>query len=107
MGLEMQQFLILLKPTRIKMLTEGETKREVRIVAEHFAYLEKLTAQGVMILVGRTQNDDASAFGIAIFQAETEVEARTIMESDPAVINQVMKAELFPYKIALMGKPVE
>lgn len=104
MEFNMQQFLILLKPTRLEMITEGPTARESQIIEEHFAYLEKLTEQGIMILVGRTQNNDASTFGIAILQAESETEARAVMEQDPVFINQVMKAELFPYKIALVGK---
>lgn len=57
-----------------------------------------------MILVGRTQNSDESTFGIAIFKAENEEAARTIMENDPAVVGGVMQAQLFPYRIALMRK---
>jgi len=38
-----------------------------------------------MILMGRTQNNDESTFGIAIFEAEDESAARKIMEADPAV----------------------
>jgi uncharacterized protein YciI len=104
MEFNMQQFLILLKPTRLEMITKGPTQRESQVIDEHFAYLEKLTEQGVMILVGRTQNNDANTFGIAILQAGSESEARAVMEQDPVIINQVMKAELYPYKIALVGK---
>ena len=98
------QWLYYLQPTRLGMLTEGPTIEEAKTVTNHFAYLEELTEQGVMILMGRTQNNDASTFGIAIFQAEDETAARTIMENDPAVQAGVMRATLFPYKIALMRK---
>jgi uncharacterized protein YciI len=97
----MPQFLYLLKPARLGMLTES-TAEEDETVSRHFAYLKELTARGVMILVGRTLNEDESTFGIAIFEAENESAARTIMEADPAVRSGVMTATLYPYKVALM-----
>jgi uncharacterized protein len=100
----MNQYLYLLKPVRLGMVTEGPTLEEAEIVSRHFAYLEDLTEMGVMILVGRTQNRDEATFGIAIFEAEDESAARTIMEADPAVRAGVMRADLYPYQIALMRK---
>lgn len=86
------------------MVTEGPTPEEAEVVSRHFAHLEALTEKGVMILVGRTQNRDESTFGIAIFEAEDDLAARAIMESDPAVRAGVMRAELYPYQVALMRK---
>ena len=86
------------------MVTNGPTPEEAETVSRHFAYLSDLTEKGVMILVGRTQNKDESTFGIAIFEAENESVARTIMESDPAVAGGVMSATLYPYKVALIRK---
>ena len=100
----MNQFLYFLKPTRIGMVTEGPTPEEAETVSRHFAYLSDLTDKGVMILVGRTQNNDESTIGIAIFEAEDESAARKIMEADPAVAGGVMRATLYPYKVALMKK---
>jgi uncharacterized protein YciI len=100
----MQQWIYMLKPTRLEMLTEGSTPEEEEIVSRHFAYLSELTEKGIMILMGRTQNNDESTFGIAIFEAENESAARAIMENDPAVKNDVMTATLYPYKVALMRK---
>ena len=98
----MNQWLYLLKPTRLGMLTEGSTPEEAEIVSRHFAYLQDLTEKGVMILMGRTQNNDEASFGICIFEAEDGSAARIIMEADPAVMLGVMRADLYPYKIALM-----
>lgn len=98
------QFIYVLKPARLAMLTEGPTPEEVETVSRHFAYFQDLTAKGVMILMGRTQNNDESTFGIAVFEAEDESAARQIMENDPAVQGGVMTATLYPYKIALMRK---
>lgn len=99
----MHQWIYVLKVTRFEMLTEP-TREEEEIVSRHFAYLKDLTERGVMILVGRTQNSDESTFGIAIFEAEDEAAARTIMENDPAVVAGVMRATLYPYRVALMRK---
>ena len=102
----MNQWLYLLKPARLGMLTEA-TPEEMETVSRHFTYLQDLTKKGVMILMGRTQNSDESTFGICIFEAEDESAARMIMEADPAVAGGVMRAVLYPYKIALMRGQTE
>jgi uncharacterized protein YciI len=100
----MSEWLYYLKPARLGMVTEGATPEEAEIVGQHFAYLKDLTEKGVMILMGRTQNNDESTFGVAIFEAEDEAAALKIMENDPAVKNGVMTATLYPYKVALMRR---
>lgn len=99
-----QQFLYRIQPTRLEMLTEGPTPREREIVSAHFDYLSNLREQGILILAGRTLNTDHSSFGIAIFNAESEEDARQIVENDPAVVEKVMKAQLFPYRVALIAE---
>ena len=96
----MMQYLYRITPTRLGMVAEGPTDEEAAIMSRHFDYLKSLTDQGTVLLFGRTQNSDATTFGIAIFRAESEVEARSIMDSDPAVKEAVMRAELYPYKVA-------
>ena len=100
----MNQFIYFLKPARPDMVTKGPTPEEAETVSRHFAYLSDLTDKGVMILVGRTQNNDDATIGIAIFEAEDESAARKIMENDPAVAGGVMRATLHPYKVALIRK---
>ena len=98
------QWLYYLRPARLGMVTEEATPEEAATVSRHFAYLKDLTEKGVMIIVGRTQNKDENTFGIAVFEAEDESAARRIMENDPAVIGGVMRATLYPYRVALMRK---
>jgi len=98
------QFLYRLTPTRIEMVTVESTPEEQAIVGEHFAHLETLTQQGVVLLVGRTQDNSPNTFGIVIFQAESHKRAFEIMNSDPAVQKGIMRAELFPFRIALAGE---
>jgi len=82
-------------------------RRKKRSSSQHFDYLKALTVQGVVVLAGRTLNTDESSFGIVILTAASEDAARAIMHNDPAVKQGVMRAELFPYRIALMasGQP--
>lgn len=98
------QFLYKIQPTRLAMLTAGPTAEEDRLVGEHFHYLQGLCDAGVVKLAGRTLNDDASTFGIVIFEAADETAARAIAENDPAVKQGVMRAEVYPFRIALMAK---
>lgn len=97
----MPQFIWRLVPARMEMVTKGPTPDEQRTVGEHFAYLQTLEAQGSLILAGRTSRDDESVFGVCIAKAPDEAAARALMEADPAVKSGVMKAELFPFSVAL------
>jgi uncharacterized protein len=97
----MPQFLYRIQPRRLEMLTEGPTEREASIISEHFEYLQKLVTEGVVFMAGRTLNADERTFGIVVFESATEAAAVALMQDDPAVKLGAMKAELFPYRIAL------
>lgn len=85
------------------MLTDGPSQVESEILKSHFSYLEALTEQGVVVMAGRTLTADDSSFGIVIFKAESEGAAAELMQADPGVKEGVMRAELFPFRIALMS----
>jgi uncharacterized protein YciI len=100
----MQEFLYRLQLVRGDLLRTGPTESEQAVVAEHFAYLQNLNLQGVIILVGRTLTTDENTMGLAIFRAESEDAARQIMTGDPAVKRGLMTATLYPFKVVLQGK---
>jgi uncharacterized protein YciI len=100
----MPEFLYKLQLVRGDMLRAGPTDSEQVVVAEHFAYLQDLARQGVIILVGRTLNTDENAMGLAVFRAVSEDAARRIMNDDPAVKKGVMTATLYPFRVVLQGK---
>jgi uncharacterized protein len=103
---ETLHFLYQLKPARPELLTEGPTDREAAVIKRHFDHLRDLRDRNVVLCAGRTLNQDQNAFGIVIFEAASETAARTLMASDPAVEGNVMRATLFPFRIALSsGRP--
>ena len=106
----MPEFVYRIKPVRLAMLTEGPTEREAEIMREHFSHLERLVAEGTVLMAGRTVKADEHAFGIVVFLAESEANAQELVSADPAVRQGLMRAELFPYRIALwsrIGPPVK
>jgi uncharacterized protein YciI len=76
------------------------TDEEQAVWAVHFERLQRLTAEGVMILVGPTLGPKNT--GIAIFEADDEDEARRLMEEDPAIASGIATGELRPFRVALM-----
>ena len=68
---ESGQYLYLIQPTRMAMLTDGPTPQEDETVSRHFDYLKALADRGIIILAGRILNTDESSFGIVIFKAES------------------------------------
>ena len=100
---ETNHYLYRIQPTRHEMLTAGATPEEEEIIGEHFTYLQRLTMEGVAILVGRTLTTDQDSMGIVIFTAPSDEEARALMNADPAVSKGVMRAKLFPFRIALQA----
>lgn len=97
----MQRYLYRIQPTRVGMLTEGPTEQEAKIVSDHFEHLRRLVADATVLMAGRTLNTDERTFGIVFFVAASEAQAAEFVRDDPAVKHGVMRAELFPYRLAL------
>jgi uncharacterized protein YciI len=98
------EYLYRIEPTRPAMVIDGPTLQEREIISQHFAYLSRLKDDGVVILVGRTQENNEKTFGICVFNADSEEAAQGIMNNDPAVKNGVMRATLHPYRVALIAE---
>ena len=100
-----KQFLYKLKLVPRLLASDAWTDADKAVVEEHFNRLKVLHEAGVLILAGRTLNEDDSQFGIVIIKAATEEHARQLMKSDPAVNKGIMTATLLPYRVALIGTP--
>ena len=76
------------------------TDAERAVWATHFERLQRLTAEGVMILVGPTLGRINT--GIAVFEAPDEAAAQRIMDEDPAIASGIARGELRPFRVALL-----
>jgi uncharacterized protein len=74
-------------------------------VTAHFERLKAATAEGKVILAGRTREPGDKTFGLVIFEAADDDAAKAFMDSDPAVTAGVMTATVHPYHIALQRGP--
>ena len=95
------QFLYRIVPTRPQMLVSGPTQAESAAVGAHFAYLQELVADGVVLMAGRTVDTGVDTWGIVVFQAASAEVADAVMRADPASSRGVMRGELFPYRVAV------
>lgn len=97
-----KQFVYVL--TLIPRLYEDSnwTPYDEEIIHRHYMRLQNNTAVGKVILAGRTLNSATERFGLVIFEAESDEEALEFMKGDPAVMEGIMTAELYPYRIAVM-----
>jgi uncharacterized protein YciI len=76
------------------------TEEEQAVWKVHFERLQRLLAEGVMILVGPTLGPVNT--GIAVFEAPDEEAARTIMEEDPVIAGGYARGELRPFMVSLL-----
>lgn len=97
---EKKQFVYFLRLAPRLLDSNNWGEKEEAIVERHFVRLQRLLADGRLILAGRTLTQDPN--GIVILEVDSEEEARDLMESDPAVEEGIMTAELFPYRTALI-----
>ena len=95
------QFLYRITPVREDMLVTGPTEHELQVMTTHFAHLQRLAADGVVLMAGRTLVAGPETFGIVVFKAASPAEAEAVMRSDPAIAQGLMHCELFPYRVAV------
>ena len=93
----MSEFAYVIRPTRPTFPGDA-TEDEVRLIGEHFAYLERLHADGVVRFVGRCED---ATFGIAVFEAADAAAAETLTREDPAIAAGVFDVTLHPFQVAL------
>ena len=77
------------------------SSRDEAVIHEHFEYLKKALIEGKLTLAGRCLDGE---FGIVIFRAESERDAKEFMKNDPAVKKGVMTAELHSFSLALIQR---
>jgi uncharacterized protein YciI len=76
------------------------TEDEQRVWGAHFERLQRLLADGTLIMAGPTLGDVNT--GICVFEAPDEEAARRIMDEDPVFQAGFAESELRPFKVALL-----
>jgi len=103
MAAELQQFIAMFTPCRETFPGDG-TPEEFAKVTEHFEQLKKDQENGILILAGRTQ--DENPMGIYIFKAENLEAAEKRINEDSAIKAGVFVLQsVRPYVAALFREP--
>lgn len=94
------EFVYIIRPHK-ENFVETATPLENEIMGSHFNYLKELLAEGKLILAGP---ETTGKFGLCVFEAANETEAKNILDNDPAVKAGVVSGELYPYRVSLFKK---
>jgi uncharacterized protein YciI len=99
------EFIYVFDPVRPQLVTDPNawTDDEIRIAEDHFQYLREATDEGIVLLAGRSLDGKGPA--IVILEAASEADARQFMEGDPFVASGLMRADLHPFRAALVRRP--
>jgi uncharacterized protein YciI len=97
-----EQFIYVFDPVRPELVTDPNawTEEDTRIAGEHFAYLQKATQDGVVILAGRSLDGEGPA--VVILEADSEESAWSFVQADPFVAGGLMRTTLHPFRAALI-----
>jgi uncharacterized protein YciI len=76
------------------------TDAERAVWATHFERLQRLLADGTLILAGPTLGSVNT--GVAVFEAPDETTAERIMLEDPTIASGFAQGELRPYHVSLL-----
>jgi uncharacterized protein YciI len=92
-------YLIIYRPPRPTFPADASAE-EAAVIERHFAYLQRLLADGVLVMAGRREDAE---FGVAVIRAESEAAAREITKADPSVSEGVFTGEVHVFRLALLA----
>ncbi len=76
------------------------SEREQQVFGEHFARLQRLLSDGVLVLAGPTLGPVNT--GIMVFEAPDEDSAQRLVAEDPTVTAGITTPELRPFRLSLL-----
>lgn len=95
----MAEWIYFIHPPR-RNFAESMTAEEKAAWSSHFARLQRMLADGVLILAGPTLGEINT--GVAVIEAPDETAAQRIMQEDPAIAGGFAQGELRPFRVALL-----
>jgi len=97
-------FIYILKLTPGYFDDADWSENDKQTIYVHFQHLQKMLAEGRLVVAGRTDVENEKTFGIVVYEADSYEEAVGIANDDPAVKAGIMSVEVFPFSLALMKK---
>lgn len=98
-NLAMAEWIYFIHPPR-RNFAATMTDEEKAAWAEHFARLQRMLADGLLVLAGPTLGEINT--GVAVFEAPDEATARRIMQDDPAIAGGFAEGELRAFRLSLL-----
>jgi uncharacterized protein YciI len=92
------EFAYLVRPAFDRQFLENASDRERAVVGQHSDWLQARYAEGRVRFAGRCYD---GPFGLVVLYADSEEDARSLMEADPSVRSGVQSAELYPFNVFL------
>jgi uncharacterized protein YciI len=91
-----------MKMYTLVILKTGTNKTEDKTVIDslfrgHMNNIGRLAASGKLVVAGPLKKNDKSYRGIFIFNVKTTEEAAALLETDPAVKEKLLEAEIFQW----------
>lgn len=97
--LAMAEWIYFLHPPR-EDFAATMTDEEQAAWGVHFERLQRMLADGTLILAGPTLGRVNT--GICVFEADDEAAARQVMAEDPAIAGGYARGELRPFRVSLL-----
>jgi uncharacterized protein YciI len=95
----MAEWIYFIHPSR-ENFAATMTDEEKRVWGVHAERLERMLADGTLILAGPTLGHVNT--GICVFEAPDEAAARTVMEEDPTITSGLARGELRPFSASFL-----
>ncbi|WP_413997714.1 YciI family protein [Flavobacterium sp. W1B] len=91
----MKQYVFCILKTGSNTTATKETRK--KLFEGHMANINKLAAEGKLIVAGPFMENDKNYRGIFIFNVKTVEEAQNLVATDPAVEAKIFDVELIPW----------
>jgi uncharacterized protein YciI len=95
----MSEWIYFIHPPR-ENFAATMTEEEAATWSVHWERIQRLHAEGIIILVGPTLGTTNT--GICVFEAPDEETARRIMDEDPVFLAGFARSELRPFRVSLL-----